>query len=296
MKKLKKPSGITLVEVVIVIAISALLVLAAVRLNANRGRREFDNSMRELVAGLKNTQNAVQAGIGPDVTANCQTMTYTDVAADPDYLNGEQDCPYGVLLGVENIFARDDSDSAVTPSTLDDDRDYNMIDIGGGVLGARNYFQTKASFIVIPCAGCGSGVRPYGGTKKISMPSGVAYQGACYDGQAGCDIESGSGSGFTDGVNIIFAKTTQISPSSPSTNASNLVLSTFVKRCTMFFDPAWSSTTPPQGCNYSVGSMYLNNDPYTKTDITLKFASYDNKYKARINVKPLSNEINLEFE
>ena len=295
MVKLKKSKGITLVEVVIVIAISALLVLAAVRLNANRGRREFDNSMRELLAGLKNTQSAVQAGIGPDQNADCQTKTWTDVS-DEDrgaFDNGTQACPYGTLFGVENIFAT--NDSPATASSLDD-RDYNMIDIGGGISGARNYFQTKSSFIAIPCIGCGSGVRPYGGVKTNSMPSNVVYLGACYDKQLDCDVETGSGSGFRQAVNIIFAKTTQLSPTSPTLNASNLVLSTFTKRCTMFFDPNWGSTNPDNGCDYTIGHMYLNEDPNVKRDITLKFASYDNAHKARITVKPLSNELNLEFE
>ncbi len=95
-----KQRGVTLVELILVLAISSFMIVLALGGINNRGRGEFDNSMKQVLNNLRQVQNEAASGqlVGSNCDATVTNPNQRDLAGCPR--DGEEIVGKGVSFGL----------------------------------------------------------------------------------------------------------------------------------------------------------------------------------------------------
>ncbi len=137
--------GITLIEVIIVLAISSMLIVIAAGFLRNNGRSDFDNSMRQLTNEIRAVQNEANTGIGPDPTTyDCPARVDSFGVPLSGYpAAGKQACPYAPYIDSNGqtqptfAFGRSLSFGHAT-----NDANFGNVSVGGNSLGLSYFVNT----------------------------------------------------------------------------------------------------------------------------------------------------------
>ena len=169
--------GVTLIELVIVLAITALMVPAAFSALGNNDRAKFDINTQQLQSSLRLSLNRAEAGIGPEPDSNCP---------------GGSSCPLqpGDLLFGEALHF---NGAGGTHSGFNFTTDAGLV---------TNYQERRLK------VGSAGSVLPYAASGKI-LPAEMGYD--CYQVRAGASLTSCS----KNSVFVVFYKLSKDSTTLP---------------------------------------------------------------------------------
>ena len=88
--KLKQRRGVTLIELIVVLAITAMMVPAAFAVFGNNDRSQFDIGMQQIQSDLRLALNRADSGIGPEPTAGCPGSSYCPMKTDDQPMESRQ--------------------------------------------------------------------------------------------------------------------------------------------------------------------------------------------------------------
>ena len=108
----KQRKGVTLIELIIVLAISAFMITIALNGITNRGRSSFDDGMKQVFNDLRSIQNEAAAGQGP-VESNSFTCTS---GSEKCLLAGQELVGKGVTLSTDPVSTINDNTILDTPN------------------------------------------------------------------------------------------------------------------------------------------------------------------------------------
>ena len=322
-KTTKVVSGISLVEVIIVLAISAIFVLIAITTSQSRGRRDFDNSMKLMVANIKQVQNDALANVGPSPACATAATPELDQPRPNSPTSLSQPCPsfrtYGTALTLaphnldQELYFCDNTPSQIGAPLAGKPCAADAYDFGNisAPAGTNNYYTYSVGVtLFLPLNKIISIVYSYGAIPQHQLPPGLVYTGACLDGEGGVNCTQtppATAAYRTSPILIVFNILGQLRPNSPN-NTSAINLTTNVFRQLNFVGPVGApGSIPPSGCGpqysdinpASTGQNYLDNacpQAYSRQKTTLYFTDLGSRYTATITIDPKNNnQIDLKL-
>lgn len=288
-------AGITLIEVIIVMAISAMLVVIVVSVGQSRGRREFDVNMKALASAIQTAQNAAAAGIGPDPQNNCNSTAPKVDPSAPIPL-----CPFvpaggnptvSELAGTAMVFA---PGGKVTKLG-----DYHpVIGRSGGSTTSLStaYYSYNVSNYFFVAYG-------YGTPVKHQMPADIGFIGACLANQLILPAPTACPQLKTQAMTLLFGRFLNGAASGTlDYNGSSLQLVTDAAIGTDGTDSTQyvGDPSPPLkviGSNpgYCPGAV-VGCTTANHQDIFLNFQDFSGQYHATITLHTKDNTIDLDLK
>jgi len=304
MPKPRKRRGFSLIEVTIVLAISALLLVGALSIIQNGDRRNFDNSMQTVVAQVREIQNEANEGIGPDPKLfNCLRLdaSYNNCPFKPYSVSGVSHSTY--LLGRAISFGHAANDTSFGSDTV----------VGGQTLTTK-YFTWTLGYQPLLAQGIFP-IESVAAPVTHSLPPGVGFVSFCL-GDGGCSGTTAPAgvTGLTDSVTSVFGRANLSAIDVTGLPDNALPLNTAVTRNF----PACSRVSVISNCPvYTAGSLanaascvntvpnptyfetYSNSicggaDMMSQYQLILHFSDLKTgTYNAEIIIDPISNSVSL---
>lgn len=256
-RKINSHPGFTLLEIILVLAISIGLVTIAFSFTPDRQRAQFTDSMKQVVGNLQAVQNDVASGLGPP--PGCPTSPSCPLAPGEQLIGRAISFSTGTSFNQETLAASGSNPSITVGKSYHTFQLKLVIGTDGKLDTLANYEGTDAEKIA--------------GT-SINLPDNVGFRGYTYTSCSSIDS-------ISQPILIAFLNL----PQNSDVNTNNLSLASPVLAGAVDFSPGAATTFLD---SYS--------SPAAQTETQLCFRDLNNRYGATITIKPKANQIILTYQ